>query len=448
MIQSIFTRPLFINPQAYSVIPELYNISKAAPLDFNERGSIDVYIVTSGKVEYKLLKAGKEVILHLDLYTVDGSCVLGEWYLNGISSDSINDIQINISNNKISLSYNSTQSSIMSSMVLWYDIAKQGCTNESMKADPTLKDFSGNGHDMTCYNFAWGGMSGIGGYDFQFSDINHSISSTGTFRATGTWNATKAHITAINNLGQFFENGGGKYPVGSMFPGYKVRLTGLDTLMGDNRLRYQKSNGDYVIFEKDGEYEIESEEVESLYKNGWSCLELTESCDFSIEILPLYPGALVFDDVDDYGVVIKRGDFEKCTMLMLCTPISKQFVANSILIDTRGNANNIFYINNYPADAIAFPGANVGNICINNIQNNVLTVQQLNYKKVLISRTGAISNEDSNPIYLGTNKYFNAYSGMALYKFLLFDRELTQEEIDKVIDYYSLMDDVDNIEVK
>lgn len=156
-------------------------------------------------------------------------------------------------------------------------------------------------------------------------------------------------------------------------------------------------------------------------------------------------GALVFDDVDDYGVIIKRGDFEKCTMLMLCTPISKRFGANSILIDTRGNANNIFYINNYPADAIAFPGSNVGNICINNIQNNVLTVQQLNNKKVLISRTGAISNEDSNPIYLGTNKYFNAYSGMALYKFLLFDRELNQEEIDKVIQDYHLLDGVDDV---
>ena len=52
---------------------------------------------------------------------------------------------------------------IMESMVLWYDIGKQGATNEGMAADPRIIDHSGNGHHATCYNFAWSGMSGIGG---------------------------------------------------------------------------------------------------------------------------------------------------------------------------------------------------------------------------------------------------------------------------------------------
>lgn len=46
---------------------------------------------------------------------------------------------------------------IKNSMVLWYDIARQGATNESMANNPILKDLSGNGHDATCYNFAWSG---------------------------------------------------------------------------------------------------------------------------------------------------------------------------------------------------------------------------------------------------------------------------------------------------
>ena len=50
---------------------------------------------------------------------------------------------------------------IKNSMVVYYDIKKQGCTNESMKANPLLKDLSGNGHDATCYNFAWTEDSGI-----------------------------------------------------------------------------------------------------------------------------------------------------------------------------------------------------------------------------------------------------------------------------------------------
>ena len=57
--------------------------------------------------------------------------------------------------------------SIMDSIVLWYDIKRQGATNENMAASPVLRDLSGNGHDATCYNFAWSLMSGIGGYSFK-----------------------------------------------------------------------------------------------------------------------------------------------------------------------------------------------------------------------------------------------------------------------------------------
>ena len=57
-----------------------------------------------------------------------------------------------------------TPKAIKDAMVLYYDIAKQKATNESMAANPTLKDLSGNGNDATCYNFGWSEMSGIGGY--------------------------------------------------------------------------------------------------------------------------------------------------------------------------------------------------------------------------------------------------------------------------------------------
>lgn len=51
--------------------------------------------------------------------------------------------------------------SIFDSLVLWYDIAKQGATNETMAENPVLKDLSGHGHDATCYNFGWTEESGI-----------------------------------------------------------------------------------------------------------------------------------------------------------------------------------------------------------------------------------------------------------------------------------------------
>lgn len=42
-----------------------------------------------------------------------------------------------------------------------------------------LKTFQVKNHDMQLYNFAWSGMSGIGGYNYDFTEwINDGVSST------------------------------------------------------------------------------------------------------------------------------------------------------------------------------------------------------------------------------------------------------------------------------
>ena len=53
------------------------------------------------------------------------------------------------------------EAAIMEALVLWYDLKKQGATNESMAENPVLRDLSGNGHDALCRNFAWAEGSGI-----------------------------------------------------------------------------------------------------------------------------------------------------------------------------------------------------------------------------------------------------------------------------------------------
>lgn len=102
-MKSIFTRPLFINPQAYLTIPELSYIQMATPFDFTE-DSYSFVINTSGRIEGKLLKAGKEYILHLDMYTVDGACVLGEFYINSNTID-INNFEISQSNGMVTIDF-------------------------------------------------------------------------------------------------------------------------------------------------------------------------------------------------------------------------------------------------------------------------------------------------------------------------------------------------------
>lgn len=65
--------------------------------------------------------------------------------------------------------------SIFDSLVLWYDIEKQGATNETMAENPVLKDLSGHGHDATCYNFGWTEGSGISTTDYPGALVSDGV---------------------------------------------------------------------------------------------------------------------------------------------------------------------------------------------------------------------------------------------------------------------------------
>ena len=51
-----------------------------------------------------------------------------------------------------------------------------GLTNEQMAANPVWVDKTGNGHDLQLKNFAWGGMSGVGGYEYNFLSSDWVVS--------------------------------------------------------------------------------------------------------------------------------------------------------------------------------------------------------------------------------------------------------------------------------
>ena len=88
MKESIFTKSLFINPQAYFVIPELTTISKQLPYEFSS-DSYSFTINTNGIIDSKIINTNKETILHLDLILNTGNVVLGEWILDGDTSNLI-----------------------------------------------------------------------------------------------------------------------------------------------------------------------------------------------------------------------------------------------------------------------------------------------------------------------------------------------------------------------
>ena len=144
-------------------------------------------------------------------------------------------------------------------------------------------------------------MSGVGGYTENYA-IHNWTKVKSRIDVTWTYKSFNARSIKDNITAQLF------YQSSPSDTGFRVlsctiKVSGLT----DGQEIEYVSNGTqpFVIMriENDGIYHLPSFDFGA--KNayyGFKFLKLQESCNITIEQLPLYPGALVFDGVDDYGV--------------------------------------------------------------------------------------------------------------------------------------------------
>lgn len=171
-----------------------------------------------------------------------------------------------------------------------------GLTNEQMATNPVWVDKTGNDHDLQLKNFAWGGMSGVGGYkqDYKGNRWTYASSRADIFYTGNFINVTSVKINSVQLYYQAYD-GQPSFTV----PSYSVKVSGL--VEGQN-LDYRSSNGLILNIKEDGIYRLPEFEFSAnggFY--GFQLNKIQESCNITIEQLPLYPGALVFDGVDDCG---------------------------------------------------------------------------------------------------------------------------------------------------
>lgn len=186
-----------------------------------------------------------------------------------------------------------------------------GLTNEMMAAmdDPRIEDADHKGRFLSFKNFAWGGMSGVGGYTENYNS-NKWYKAESRIDATWTYKSFNARSIKDNRFAQLF------YQSSLSDTGFRVlsctiKVSGLTDGQG---IEYV-SNGtqQFVIMriENDGIYHLPSFDFGA--KNayyGFKFLKLQESCNITIEQLPLYPGFILGDGVDDFAVTEKELNFE------------------------------------------------------------------------------------------------------------------------------------------
>lgn len=314
-------------------------------------------------------------------------------------------------------------------------------TNEILKSNPYLQDFSGNNRPLKLNNFLFAAMSGVGGYETNFSD--NSI-----------WISSPQHGNIINNHTynpMLKGSSSGLYTAtGSVKVKFKATVTGMKS-----GYRLEFGSGDVAPSDKsiyeDGEYEFGSGDVAApygfkLYADDYS----NPNTDVIIELKEVYPNALVTDGVDDYGVVENFKSLQNYMMFFQCAIIRPNtskgmFSTTSIESGNQGwmllqgqSANSVRFGNNAYTNFEFTPSVEDKISYVLSANNELMTCYVGEEKATLAGtyrQTGA-----NMSLFLSNMNSKARFGSMAFYKSILFDSVPTKQNDgfteQDLIDYY------------
>lgn len=324
-----------------------------------------------------------------------------------------------------------------------------GLTNEQMAANPVWVDKTGNGYDLQLKKFAWGGMSGVGGYvdnwnssaDWAInsywvnSHTDHKLqfitaSSVVQARSNNIYNAENVYknILNVNGLTEAVNKGSVKF----------LRIIATDPITSKAIKTFS--------FETDGVIQISFDDVLQDYYVGYFLYgSYTKDIDITIEQLPLYPGFILGDGVDDFAVTEKELNFEDTyTVYTAFIPFRNNPTRNMILCGADSKKtfsmqySSLVYVsfiagNNYYINADFVNGLNLfackrngNNICIKNLLTN----------KVVTGTCGDWV-ENAGLYYLWKNATYASFAKAAIAGQTICNGYFsTDEDDEKVLDWY------------
>lgn len=320
-----------------------------------------------------------------------------------------------------------------------------GLTNEQMAENPVWKDLTGNGHDLQMKNFAWGGMSGVGGYVDNWnssadwginnywvnSHTDHKLqlitaSTVVQMKSNNIYNAENVYknILNVNGLTEAVNKGS----VGGL------RISATDPITSKAIKTFS--------FDTDGVIQISFDDVLQdycvvyfVYGNN------TNDIDITIEQLPLYPGALVFDGVDDYGtcdnfpILTKEKGY---TVVALRQWITRGEIAQGLVSNVKNWLKDGAFLleyRNIQAEHLNKP-ISFGAIGSENDLPHILTYQtSKSYNGVSIT-TGNF--EGTDVLHVGKLAPTNVGTciNAAIWELVFLDHDATEEELTKIKDYF------------
>ncbi|MDE5986830.1 MAG: hypothetical protein K2H16_06060 [Prevotella sp.] len=174
---------------------------------------------------------------------------------------------------------------LKSHIIGWYDVKRQGCTNDSLAENPVLEDLSGNNHPLELHNFTFDGLSGMGGYGTDLTKW--------TVTDSGAIINRTAHKATVNVSSAYTPDFRLEYKDEPVYFKAKVDVPGVF------EVRSLVAATATVSADENGVFEIYSDYFSWIY---FAPAERT-TLQYTIEILPNFPDSLVFNGVTPEYVI-------------------------------------------------------------------------------------------------------------------------------------------------
>ena len=315
-----------------------------------------------------------------------------------------------------------------------------GLTNEQMAANPVWVDKTGNGHDIQLKNFSWKGVSGVGGYvqDFNYFRNNATVNKIRideqgsnfikvTILTTGVGNA----IYIPKNIYQFNKS-------------YFIKISSEGYDEGDMALSFYAPSTSTATTVRVSLNPNGVTEIPAIKEDDFLAVYINVSGkvgSFTVEQLPLYPGALVFDGVDDYGVCDNFPILTKekgYTVVALRQWITRGEIAQGLVSNVKNWLKDGAFLleyRNIQAEHLNKP-ISFGAIGSEMDLPHILTYQtSKSYNGVSIT-TGNF--EGTDVLHVGKLAPTNVGTciNAAIWELVFLDHDATEEELTKIKDYF------------
>lgn len=393
------------------------------------------------------------VIGYLDTNNVPRKCVKIAYAGGFIANKVLTTDEIN----QIIAYYNLDRPGQIIKPQLYYNIKKQGITNENhAEFNDQLIDFVG-GHNIQLNNIGWEGESGINSYPVVFGankTWDKMASSNNTdfiFELTGN----SIHLTKANdNLALLFTY---VYKDGTVnevsIPTFKLKVTGLKE--GQNVVYNYVSEDNVsdiasIRITEDGEYVCPKSTIfvpAEILSNVWIGFKVNPGnidLDITIEVLPTIEHALSLDGINDFGKVTGLPVLKDYTVVAKRKWLYGDSVTStetgSIVSKSKVGNNGAFILeqtlNRNPSRSSTFSFGTINSLMSNDKLNEESFTYQTKY-----SYNGnpiqAGAGIDSDSMWLGTIRDGDSrFSKLALWSLMLFPYSLSEFLLERQLRKY------------